>query len=142
MIAGETEAILSRYGEDYDDFFGLFKKKKRTPEEEAERKEKRTKFWSDVTTTIKDLAALSITPTPGTTVQAQMPQTSPVDYQFSFGSEDPGVNQIESPSNKEDDKDDKDKGWPILPIAIGTLVVIGAAYWGYTALKKANQLNT
>lgn len=130
MIAGETEILVNRYSEEYDDFFGLFKKKeKKTKEEKQKRTVNRKKFWSGVGQTIKDLSALSIKPEPNQTSHGQIPPGAQ-DYQMSFG----------APSeDKEDEKEDKKGDKTILPYVVGTVLIIGLGIWGYKHLQKANQ---
>lgn len=149
MIAGETEAILQHYGreyeEEYDEFFGLFKKKDRTPEEEAERKEKRSEFWKGVGNTVKDLANLVIKPDPNTVLPVNAPETpAPVDYQFSVGNTYPEKKwENRNSESREDDKDkDEKKNWPVLPLVVGAVLFVGLGYYAVTQLKKANQLAT
>lgn len=132
MIAGETEILMNRYSEEYDDFFGLFKKKK-TEEEKSARKTKRKKFWSGVSTTLKDLSALSIPPDSTRTMQAQVPGEQ--DYKISLGPQSPDT--LGEEDGEEDKKEDEK---PILLYVVSGVLLVGLGIWGYHQLQKANQL--
>lgn len=130
MIAGETEGLIARHGREdaYDNFLFFGKNKnKKTPEEKAAKKEKRQQFWSKVGDQFKEGGAvsniLSMIGVGGGGASGQ--QTGqPSDYEFNVGAE-------VTPEKK---------GIPTAVWIVGGVLVLGAAFYGYTQYQKNKQI--
>ncbi len=133
MIAGETEAIVHRYSEDYDEFFGLFKKKKdkkpRSPEEEAERKKKRAKFWSEVKTTITDLAQVAPLTEAGQEYHGEMPPPA-IGYHR--------ITEAPAEASKGEDEAPQKSSFNPTVVVGGVVLLLVVGYVGYTYWQKQN----
>lgn len=130
MIAGETETLIGLANEDtfyaHHEFLG-FGKKKRTPAQQAARKEKRKNFWSGVGNTIKDSGGVEgVATSIGNVVnlfRKKPAQAAPSDFQFGLG--------VTPPT--------EEKKAPISLYLIGGAVVVGLVVWGVSRSKGGSR---